>query len=203
MTTHTVYFKRFRMELSLDRLPAEPELPAGFAWVPWSDGSLETHAHVKHLSFQGELDSTVFVSLSSLDGCKALMRAIRSKHGFCPAATWLLVGPLGYGGTVQGVVDRRRCGAIQNLGVVPEYRGLGLGTALLLRSLAGFAKVGLKRASLEVTAKNESVVRMYRRVGFRCYKTVYRAVELEDEPALVEGQFSCNRKSTPTPLPTV
>ena len=55
-----------------------------------------------------------------------------------------------------------RFGGVQNLGVVPEYRGLGIGRALLLKALDGFALMGARRAFLEVTASNESAVRMYR-----------------------------------------
>jgi len=68
-------------------------------------------------------------------------------------------------------------GGIQNLGVAPLYRGRGLGSALLLQALQGFRRAGLGRAFLEVTAQNEGAVRLYRRMGFRCRKTVYKAVE--------------------------
>jgi ribosomal protein S18 acetylase RimI-like enzyme len=79
---------------------------------------------------------------------------------------------------VQGLFDDRRQGGIQNLGVVPEYRGRGLGRALLLRALDGFMSVGVRRAFLEVTATNGPAVHTYRAVGFRAVKTLYRAVEL-------------------------
>ena len=66
------------------------------------------------------------------------MREIRRKPGFLAGATWLIACPEGYVGTVQGVMDRGPIGAIQNLGVVPAYRGLGLGRALVRRALEGF-----------------------------------------------------------------
>jgi ribosomal protein S18 acetylase RimI-like enzyme len=81
-------------------------------------------------------------------------------------------------GTVQGIRDEAGGGSIQNLGVVPEHRGQGLGSQLLLAALAGFAQVGLMRASLEVTAQNVDAIRLYRRMGFRRVKTVYKAVEV-------------------------
>ena len=34
----------------------------------------------------------------------------------------------------------------------------------------------MKRALLEVTAQNEGAIRLYRRLGFRRRKTVYKAV---------------------------
>jgi GNAT superfamily N-acetyltransferase len=83
-----------------------------------------------------------------------------------------------YCGTVQGVYDRSGMGAIQNLGVVPDFRGLGLGTALMEQALAGFQKAGLKRAFLEVTAQNSSAVRLYKQLGFSRSRTVYKVCEV-------------------------
>ena len=77
------------------------------------------HAEVKYQSFRDDLDSQVFPSLGHPAGCRDLMRAIRFRAGFCPGATWLVAGPDGVAGTVQGLCDRSRAGAIQNLGVVP------------------------------------------------------------------------------------
>jgi ribosomal protein S18 acetylase RimI-like enzyme len=85
-------------------------------------------------------------------------------------------------GTVQGIEDRFGYGAIQNLGIVPEHRGRGLGSVLLMKALEGFRRAGLKRAYLEVTAQNEGAVRLYRRLGFVKARTVYKAVELMGVP---------------------
>ena len=181
------YFKRHRMELVLAHLPGVPELPAGFRWVPWDDSLLAMHAEVKFQSFHQHEDALVFPSLGSRAGCHDLMTAIRRRDCFCPQATWLVAGPDGFVGTIQGLLDSHRYGGIQNLGVVPECRGLGLGRALLLKALAGFASVGVPRAFLEVTATNAPAVQLYRSVGFRAYKTLYRAVEMPLADALAVG----------------
>jgi ribosomal protein S18 acetylase RimI-like enzyme len=174
---NVTYFKRFKMEIDLHDAPEAPALPAGYYWVSWDESLLELHAEVKYRCFQDEIDAAVFPSLSDRHGCYYLMAEISRKPGFLPGATWLVAGPAGYCGTVQGVQERTGLGAIQNLGVVPEYRGRGLGSALLLQALHGFRRYGLGRAFLEVTAQNDAAVRLYRRLGFRCRKTVYRAVE--------------------------
>jgi ribosomal protein S18 acetylase RimI-like enzyme len=182
------YFKRYRMELDL-RHPRPPaELPAGYYWLPWEDGLLELHARVKFRCFAGETDALVFPSLSHLSGCRELMRAIVGRPGFCPGATWLVAGTDGCVATVQGLIDSNRFGGIQNLGVMPDCRGLGIGRALLLKALAGFAVVGVRRAFLEVTAKNETAVRMYRAFGFRSYKTIYREVEVGSPTVVPEAE---------------
>ena len=190
---NVTYFKRFRMEIVLHDAPPVPALPQGYYWVPWDESLLDLHAEVKFRSFHEEIDATVFPSLGDRQGCFYLMNEISHKRGFLPAATWLVACPSGYCGTVQGVHDRTGLGAIQNLGVVPAHRGRGIGGALLLQALHGFRRCGLGRAFLEVTAQNESAVQLYRRLGFRCRKTLYRAVEVP-LPALAEA-------SPPTPEP--
>ncbi len=172
------YFKRFKMEIDLYDAQPVPALPPGYYWLPWDDSLVELHAEVKYRSFHDEIDATVFPSLSDRHGCHCLMSEIRRRPGFVAQATWLVGAPGGYCGTVQGVRERCGLGAIQNLGVTPLHRGLGLGTALLLKALEGFRHAGMGRAFLEVTARNEGAVRLYRRLGFRCRKTVYKAVDV-------------------------
>jgi ribosomal protein S18 acetylase RimI-like enzyme len=171
------YYKRFRMEIDLDRAITTAVLPRPFVWVPWDESLLEPHAEVKFRSFIGEVDAHVFPCLGDRYGCRRLMSEIRRKAGFLPEATWMIACPEGYVGTVQGVKDQGPIGAIQNVGVIPSYRGRGLGRALVRRALAGFCQAGLHRAYLEVTAENAAAVRLYRDVGFLRAKTLYKAVD--------------------------
>ena len=111
------------------------------------------------------------------------MADISNKAGFLPEATWLIgrrpegSGQVEYCGTIQGITDHKAIGAVQNLGVPPEHRGRGLGRALLLKSLDGFIRSRIKRVCLEVTAQNRAAIKLYRNVGFRKARTVYKAVE--------------------------
>jgi len=173
------YFKRFRMQRDLlaPPLPAIPPLPEGYAWIEWEDHLLETHARTKVRCFVDEVDGVVFPNLSHFEGCMRLMRQIRSKSGFRPQSTWLIAYHGEGVATVQGVGDRTCSGAIQNLGVVAEHRGRGLGAALLLRALHGFRSTGLQRAVLEVTAQNDAAVRLYRKFGFKSQKTIYKVMD--------------------------
>jgi ribosomal protein S18 acetylase RimI-like enzyme len=171
------YYKRFRMEVDLDGSLPPAALPPRFAWVAWDESLIDHHAEVKFLSFREEVDAQVFPCLGDRFGCQRLMREIRRKPGFLPGSTWLIACPEGYCGTIQGVVDRGPIGAIQNVGVVPACRGLGLGRALVRQALRGFSQAGLRRAYLEVTAENAHAVRLYREVGFRRAKTLYKAVD--------------------------
>jgi len=180
------YFKRWRMEINLVGRPclAGP-VPEPYEFVPWDESLLDAFAQAKYLSFRNEMDSKVFPCLAEFEGCRRLMREIVRKPGFLPEATWLIVhrarsgGKTEYCGAIQGVRDQYGLGAIQNVGVVPEHRNNGLGRCLLLHSLAGFRRRGAKRVYLEVTAQNDTAIRLYQRVGFVAIRTVYKAVETE------------------------
>ncbi len=169
------HFKRYRMERPLVGLPEPNALPTGYWTVPWHDRLLQLHADVKAACFRDDLDGRLFPNLAHPLGCRDLMVSIRGRDGFCPGATWLLAGPDGYSGTVQGVVESNRIGAIQNLGVVPDHRGRGLGAALLILALNGFAQAGARSCALEVTADNRAAVELYSGFGFRRTRVFYRA----------------------------
>jgi RimJ/RimL family protein N-acetyltransferase len=159
------------------------ELPPGYRPVPYRPTLLEAHAKTKYRCFRWEMDSNVFPCLGDADGCRRLMREIVRRDGFLRDATWLIEFARGwqraeYCGTIQGVAEADGLGSIQNVGVTPEHRGLGLGTALVVHALDGFRRAGLERARLEVTAENTAAIRLYRRMGFRRVRTVYKAGEL-------------------------
>jgi hypothetical protein len=179
------YAKRFRMDIDLSRLPHGPALSLPYRFLCWDTRLIDDHADVLFDGFRDEVDAIVFPSLSSRAGCRLLMRDIGSRRGFVPESTWLIrFGGDEPCGTVQGVRTSSGFGAIQNLGVVPEHRGLGLGAALLLQSLWGFASVGLRKAYLEVTASNAAAIRLYRSIGFHKTKTLYKAVHPPDVAVL-------------------
>ena len=180
------YFKRFRMEIRLvGRDFFFGRLPPGYQIHRWHDDLVDGHAEAKYRSFRGEIDAEVFPCLGESEGCNRLMNAIAARDGFMSEATWLvswrdgISGPIDYCGTIQGIQDRNGFGAVQNLGVVAEHRGQGLGEILLAHALAGFQRVGLRRAFLEVTAQNMGAIRLYKRFGFSRVRTVYKAVQSE------------------------
>lgn len=178
-------FKRFRMQIELtDTHCPAAVLSESFEWIPWCPNLVETHAEVKYQSFRNELDSQVFPCLGSLKGCLQLMKEISSKSTFTPEATWLVAqrnssGNLYYCGTIQGLMTEPGLGTIQNLGVVPSFRGQGLGRALLCKALQGFDRCGAKKASLEVTSDNITAIGLYQSVGFHKTQTVYKVSEAD------------------------
>lgn len=57
------------------------------------------------------------------------------------------------------------CGNL-GMGVLPEYRGRGVGCQLLEASIAKAWKKGITRIELEVRADNERAIRLYEKFGF-------------------------------------
>ncbi|HEX4414947.1 MAG TPA: GNAT family N-acetyltransferase [Lacipirellulaceae bacterium] len=177
------YYKRYRMEFDLrTRRPIPIFSPPGYQLAPWNRDLLADHAEVKYYSFRDEIDAGVFSCLGELDGCHRLMQEISLKDGFLPEATWLARSTTDSEpepcGTIQGIRVAHKYGAIQNIGITPVHRGRGVGTALIFAALAGFQQMGISRVYLEVTAQNDGAVRLYRRLGFRRTKTLFKAVEL-------------------------
>lgn len=53
------------------------------------------------------------------------------------------------------------------IGILADYRGQGLGHALMTRALAAAREGGLLRVELQVRADNARAIALYRRLGFR------------------------------------
>lgn len=177
------YFKRYKMEIRLDRVEwSRPEPAPEFRMEPWSPALTADHALVKWESFRSEIDAHVFPCLGERDGCARLMKEISGRSNFVPEATWLACRntPDSWQpcGTVQGLMASPREGAIQNLGVHPDYRDKGIGRELLLRALAGFQQVGCTHVQLEVTVQNSAAVRLYERIGFKRVETLFKVADV-------------------------
>ena len=189
MTARVHYFKRYRMEIDLAKSPIPPAvLPDDYVWGEWDEADVERHALTKHRSFRDEVDAEVFPSLGEYFGCIRLMHEISQQESFLGPATWLIVYRGGNGmpedcGTIQGLGSTELTGSIQNVGVVPEHRGMGLGRALVLKSLEGFALTRRTRIVLEVTAGNRPAVELYKSIGFHTVRTMYRTAALEERLA--------------------
>lgn len=187
------------MEVDLRRLDlSDVKLPDGYRWLRWHSLLRERHAQTKWRCFRNELDGRVFSCLSEIEGCRRLMAEIVKQPKFCPDATWMLAfqpeptWPADDCGTIQGIARSGGTGSIQNVGIVPEHRGFGLGRAIVLKSLQGFWQSGMDFATLEVTAINKTAVTLYERLGFRISRVLYREAECG---AVVSGSERAPGKS--------
>ena len=66
--------------------------------------------------------------------------------------------------------------SVGQFGVRPDWRGRGLGTAVLIEALNRFAAEGYRYGALTVNINNPNARRLYERAGFRLSKsfTMYR-----------------------------
>ena len=74
---------------------------------------------------------------------------------------------------------------INNVAVLPDLRGQGIGTALVRHVLAEGRRLGAARATLEVRASNEGARRLYERLGFHVAARRPRYYSSPVEDALV------------------
>lgn len=63
--------------------------------------------------------------------------------------------------------EHRKVGAIHEIVVHPEYRGMGIGHALMEKILEYFRSKGLDLAELWVGDENHKAIEFYRKFGFR------------------------------------
>ncbi len=181
-----IHVKRLQMAFDFSLAPLPPlEIPTGFRFVPWHPDLLKTHADVKYRSFRDDLDGKLFPTFRNYDRCVRLMDAIAWSSSFLPAATLLIAtkptqpnscGPIEYVANIQGMKHSDDVGAIQNVAVLPEFRSRKLGRAVLLGSLYGFRKSGMKTVTLEVTGDNFHAVNLYENIGFKTYRTYFREI---------------------------
>ena len=102
----------------------------------------------------------------------------------------LRTAPAGAGGVTNRHAQADRTmgtAAIQNVGIVPEHRGCGMGRAIVEHCLAALYTTGFDRVSLEVTAANDRAVALYESLGFRLRRTVYKPVKLPRRTAALFG----------------
>lgn len=63
--------------------------------------------------------------------------------------------------------EQTRCGHIPLIAVRPEFRGQGIGAALLSRAMARCRQRGMRGLDLEVDEQNERAIALYTAAGFR------------------------------------
>src|SRR5919204_3412655 len=88
---------------------------------------------------------------------------------------------------------------INNLAVRPEFRRMGVATALLNHALGEAARLGARRATLEVRRSNDAARRLYERFGFVVagIRRGYYTKPVEDALVLWREQLAMDDLATP------
>jgi ribosomal protein S18 acetylase RimI-like enzyme len=74
----------------------------------------------------------------------------------------------------------RHCGSL-GMGVLPEFRGQGLGQRLLENCIAIARQAGVTRVELEARSDNERALSLYRRMGFEFEGVKRRGMQVDGE----------------------
>jgi mycothiol synthase len=152
--------------------PLDGELPAieppeGITLLPWDDARDEELRALRNETFRDHWGST------SVDA--ELWRDIVHGHGHRPDLSVIAVDQddravglsLNWHYPEDSEVTGRRDGVIAVLGTTRPWRGRGVASALIARSLVVFAEAGMDHALIEVDTENPSgAARLYRSLGF-------------------------------------
>ena len=86
---------------------------------------------------------------------------------------------VGWCDIVRGRHDALRHSGTLAIGVVPEYRGRGIGRELMERAIATAWKRRLTRIELTVRADNRAAIALYKDMGFKTEGTHRNAVRVD------------------------
>ena len=146
-------------------------LPPGIEVRRWTDQDYQSAAGVITASYRGHVDSEINDQYRSIAGTLRFLNNIVRFPGcgvFDASASFLAIHrptnmPVGLilCSSVKGDV-----GHITQVCVTPEYRGHGLGEALMCASAADLRRRGFYMLSLTVTAENRGAVQLYKTLGF-------------------------------------
>ncbi|HCO26424.1 MAG: GNAT family N-acetyltransferase [Gimesia sp.] len=98
---------------------------------------------------------------------------------------------VGWADIIPHVRESVRHVARLGMGVLPEFRGQGIGNQLLERAMAHAWEQGLKRLELEVFADNEVALNLYRKHGYQVegVKRFARCLDGVYQDIVIMGQY--------------
>lgn len=145
----------------------EVEPPRGVAILPWNAGPADEIRQVHNAAFADHWGSTPRDEATWNHELRG--HGMRLDLSFVAVAADRVVG-YSLNEVYPGDEELlgRRDGWIGTLGVLREWRGRGIASALIAASLDAFRSAGLSHASIGVDTDNPSgAARLYRRLGFR------------------------------------
>lgn len=177
------------MEGDVEACAGRVVFPAGYAVRNWGSNLIDDFAATLHKIFAEpniSIDAVFAPEYSTLEGVKkSLKESSEGKRtedlGIIDTETTLLLLHEGKACGVSEcynweevkrddsgeIIERVPMGFVRMLGLLPEYRGKGLGGLLMRRILKGYADEGVKGLRLWVTVENASAFNLYKKLGFR------------------------------------
>jgi mycothiol synthase len=159
----------WRMDLPATAEVAAPAFPSGIVTRPYGDWlPLEKYVALLNESFASHP--------TPISWTVEAIRYAESQRPSGPADALLVCPadapehPIGFGRAVLGPPEKGvpgPVGEIRMIGVLPDWRGRGLGRELLRWGVAHLREQGAALVKLSVEAENELALRLYERNGFR------------------------------------
>jgi ribosomal protein S18 acetylase RimI-like enzyme len=161
----------YKMQRDLRQPVPEKRLTPELRFEPWCEALNGPMMHAFNEAFQGHwglptINETLWQQLFTgvpqfRSDLTYLVMNGDEIVGFC--LNWIDEGKNEQTGVKEGWVEA--------LGVLPAWRGRGIASALLSRTLQAFSDIGLERAALDVDAQNPTgALRLYEKVGFEAVK---------------------------------
>lgn len=107
-----------------------------------------------------------FIEGPPVESTRALIRHVLTGEGVQHFAITRSGDVVGWCDIIRRPLEGFRHAARMGMGVLPAYRGAGLGRLLLQKTLDAARATGIERVELEVFASNESAIALYRKLGF-------------------------------------
>ena len=137
----------------------------------FSDHDQDAAAQLIADAYHGHIDSRINDQYRSVSSARAFLFNIVQYPGcgsfFRPASFAAFDAAGRLCGISLASLVAPETGHLTQICVLPEYRGLGIGHALIRRSLARLRDLGCRSTSLTVTAANQGAVALYQHIGFR------------------------------------
>ena len=143
----------------------------GVAVVGWAASHYQAAAELIHASYANHIDAHINDQYRTLHGSLRFLHNIVRFPGcgvFEPGASWVLRDRTS-GALVGMVLCSRVAGDVAHITqicIAEEYRGRGLGKALLRHCVAHLVQAGYSAITLTVTEQNQPAVRLYDELGF-------------------------------------
>jgi ribosomal protein S18 acetylase RimI-like enzyme len=168
------YYLRYYMDIDLASYEGKADVHSQDRLRPWDSAYIERAGEMTFLSYRDQVDAEICEDYCSQQGCTGYLRSLVENPGcgiFMPDNSFMALDEHGnLCGYVVCCSISSGCGMIPQIAIHPSYQGLGLGDALMHRSLQQLRNMGFRAASLTVTQKNQRAYDWYQRLGFKIRK---------------------------------
>jgi ribosomal protein S18 acetylase RimI-like enzyme len=122
-----------------------------------------------------------FLEAPPVESTRTFVRHVLSGEGVQRLAVTHDDEVAGWCDIVRRSMEGFRHAGRMGMGVLPGYRGAGVGRRLLTETLGAARALGMERVDLEVFASNEAAIALYRKLGFVVEGIKRRARKLDGE----------------------